>query len=898
MMVRRIPCSPQMSSTRLLWYCLSQAWKWCAHRAARFATTLGAIFLSLGAGATFAAVSFTHFEARHTHSIGLTPDGTRLLALNTNDGRLSVFDISNASNAVPVLIKEIPVGLEPISLRARTNDEVWVVSEVGDSVSVVSLSRGAVLEVLSAPDEPADVVFAQGKAFVSCARNNLVRVFSAERQPLGSIMLDGLAPRALTTDAAGTKVYAAFLHSGNNTTVLPGNQAPPQPSPTNQALPTPPRTALIVSTSDPRINYTVADRDVAEIDAATHEVVRYFGGTGTSIFDVAVHPATGDIWVSNTEALNLIRFEPELRGHFIDNRLTRIAQGSGAPTIFDLNPGIDYGTLPNPVAQASALAQPTSLVFASGGANAWVTAFASDRIAKVAASSGAVVSRIDLRPAGQGSRQMRGPRALVLHEALQRLYVLNKLSNTISVVSTASEAVVAEIPVGSFDPMPAAVREGRGFLFDARLSGNGTMSCASCHLDADRDGLAWDLGDPGGEMVVVVGANIVVHDFTPRNRSLHPMKGPLTTQTLRGMTDGAPFHWRGDRPTLQSFNITFDRLMGGAELSTAADIDALAAYLLTLRHHPNPNLQPDGSMPPMFLGGNPARGQQLFNTHENHCAVCHEGRKGTNNNLDLRTEVGSTQFVKNPPLQTTYQKLFFNPIAGQESRSGFGLLKDGTGAANALPTVHPYILDQLVTPEDFADVRAFVLLFATDTTPLVGHSRVVTNANANDPIVTAELTRHEAQSGLGSSDLVVQGLVNGRQRSFYFDSATQQYRPDNGSEAGFTRAGLLAMLGPDDAATFLSTIAGDGPRRGGDRDGDGVRDYDELLPLLAIERFGTNLRLSWPAAATDWLLESATMLSGPWTAVTLPRNNSGASLTLDVPLGPAATGFYHLNRTW
>ena len=29
---------------------------------------------------------------------------------------------------------EIPVGLEPVSVRARTNDEVWVVNEVSDSV--------------------------------------------------------------------------------------------------------------------------------------------------------------------------------------------------------------------------------------------------------------------------------------------------------------------------------------------------------------------------------------------------------------------------------------------------------------------------------------------------------------------------------------------------------------------------------------------------------------------------------------------------------------------------------------------------------------------------------------------------------------------------------------------
>jgi len=104
---------------------------------------------------------------------------------------------------------------------------------------------------------------------------------------------------------------------------------------------------------------------------------------------------------------------------------------------------------------------------------------------------------------------MRGPRARALHQGLARLYVLNKLSNTISVISTATvpPALISEVAAGSYDPTPPDVREGRGFLFDARLSGNGTASCATCHLDADLDGLAWDLGDPGGQMFSGFGRN-------------------------------------------------------------------------------------------------------------------------------------------------------------------------------------------------------------------------------------------------------------------------------------------------------------------------------------------------------------------------------------------------------
>ena len=181
---------------------------------------------------TGATAAYAHFEARQTHPIGLTPDGTRLLALNSPEGRLSVFDVSNPANPTPVLLAEIPVGLEPVSLQARTNDEVWVVNEVSDSLSIVSLSLGATVATLSVPDEPADIVFAQNKAFVSCGRNNVVRVFDAlTRQEITSISLEGLNPRALATSADGTTILAAFQLSGNSTTTLPPAVAPPPPPP-------------------------------------------------------------------------------------------------------------------------------------------------------------------------------------------------------------------------------------------------------------------------------------------------------------------------------------------------------------------------------------------------------------------------------------------------------------------------------------------------------------------------------------------------------------------------------------------------------------------------------------------------------------------------------------------
>jgi hypothetical protein len=85
---------------------------------------------------------FVNFEAQHTRPVCLSPDGTRLFVLNTPDARLSVFDVSNPANPMPVLIREIRTGLEPVAVNAVSNEEAWVVNEVSDSVSVVSVSAG------------------------------------------------------------------------------------------------------------------------------------------------------------------------------------------------------------------------------------------------------------------------------------------------------------------------------------------------------------------------------------------------------------------------------------------------------------------------------------------------------------------------------------------------------------------------------------------------------------------------------------------------------------------------------------------------------------------------------------------------------------------------------------
>ena len=160
------------------------------------------------------------------------------------------------------------------------------------------------------------------------------------------------------------------------------------------------------------------DVDAVEIDVASLAVSRYFPHIGTVNLGLAVRPTTGELYVANTDARNLVRYEPNLRARFVSNRVSRVAPTGESVQHYDLNAGIPDGPLPNPAAVAASLAQPTALVFDPSGERLYVAAFGSDRIG-VLDASGTVLNRLDVASSAgpvHPSRK-RGPRGLALHPA-------------------------------------------------------------------------------------------------------------------------------------------------------------------------------------------------------------------------------------------------------------------------------------------------------------------------------------------------------------------------------------------------------------------------------------------------------------------------------------------------
>ena len=797
---------------------------------------------------------FVHYESAHVHPLGLSPSGEQLYAINTPEARLAIFRVTRLGALV--FAGDVPVGLEPVSLAVRPGtDEVWVANHLSDSVSIVDGLAGKLVATLEVGDEPTDVVFASGRAFVSLAgKEDLVAVYdAASRERIATLDIFGADPRAMAVSADGTRVALVVLESGNQTTAVPFPQRPlPPPSPPRAVIfpplidPSPaPASGVIVKLDRSTgkwldetggdwsdqvflgFRFTLPDHDLFWIDAESTppKVVQTVSAVGTNLFDVDIHPETGDVWVPNTEARNLVRFEPNLRGHLVETRVS-IVDPQGSDTRFvDLNPHIDYSVTPGPLWEiANSLALPADGIFSRKGYFYYLTAFGSAKVGVLDGQTGAVLDRIAVGG---------GPSGLALNRRGDHLYVMQRFSNTITTVDTRTRAAVTTIGVAgprAFDPSPPEVRDGRRILYDAQLSsGHGDLACASCHVFGNFDGLAWDLGNPQGEFISFQNAPWLAGLLPPMTlKGFDPMKGPLVTQTLRGLRGQEPFHWRGDRRNFEHFNGAFVSLMGRATPLSDEDMDAFTRFAMTIEYPPNPYRQLDDSLPATIAGhGNPSIGERIFttepvNSSNFRCTSCHGLPFGTIHHVQ---QIGD-QPIEVAHLRNLYEKLGLDRFdATAEPRdhlkSGYGIFHNGVFTLGFFLRLSASFLG---TRE--RDMSAFLLSFSTGTFPCVG--RQVTMP-ADEPSsaesIVAILT---AQAELGRCDLIAKGQIGDAPVGYAYDPSLQLLVPDSLRLGLGTPTELVAFLEEGDVITFTGVPTGSGARLGIDRDRDGCLDGDEL----------------------------------------------------------------------
>jgi len=728
------------------------------------------------------------------------------------------------------------------------------------------------------------------------------------------IELFGDTPRALAASPDGSTVYAAIFQSGNETTTvtegavcdggaaasacdldgvqvaggLAGAQVPgglPAPNANVEGTPGP-EVGLIVKHNAASglwedtlgrnwtnaVRFSLPDRDVFRIDALAdppHESAA-FAHVGTVLFNMVVNPSTGALYVSNTDARNDVRFEgpgtmaTTVRGHLHESRITVIDGTTVLPR--HLNKHITalpqgYRTTPMPAGVKDAsLATPLDMVIGSDG-TLYVAAFGSSKVGMFDTSELAADTFVP-DPAHHIAVSGGGPSGLALDEANQRLYVLTRFDNAVKVIDTTTHQEIAQHPL--FNPEPADVVAGRHFLYDARLtSSNGEASCASCHVFADFDSLAWDLGNPDD----VVKANVNPLGPTGSRQPFHPMKGPMTTQTLRGLVDQGPMHWRGDRTgatvigdpraydttlAFDAFNVAFASLLGRDEGPLAdADMAAFTEFALQILPPPNPVRGLDNQLTTAQGNGRTLYlDRTVFADQAAHCGGCHtlNGALGQFGTLGQTTFDDESQEFKVPQLKNAYAKVGmfgtptteFSDVAPDDAAfhgdqvRGFGFLHDGSMA-----TVFDFLRARFFTlnDEQRSNLEQFVLAFDTTFAPIVGQQVTLSADNAAvvgprvDLMVARAATPFDlvGQTGATECDLIAKGVVGGLARGYLLNPASGTFQSDRVAEPALTDAQLRALaIAGGQPLTYTCVPPGEGMRLGLDRDGDGIYDRDEL----------------------------------------------------------------------
>jgi YVTN family beta-propeller protein len=887
---------------------------------------------------------FMAFESGPVRPIAYSPDKSRLFVTNTPDNSLEVFDVT--ANGL-VSAGSIPVGMEPVAVAARSNNEVWVVNHLSDSVSVVDIAAGSVTRTLLVGDEPRDIVFAGtdgNRAFITTAHRGQHRsdasianvpgagdpqletpgigradvwVFESDNlgnslggTPVSILTFFADTPRALTTSPDGNTVYVAAFMSGNQTTVINEtlvcdgfqvsggtNCAPGAPGgvpgiPNNESGVQAPESSIIVKYDGSTwrdtlgrdwggiVQFTLPDHDVFSIDAnsLSENSIQSFDSVGTVLFNMVVNPVTGKLYVTNTELPNEFLFEgagdhggSTVQGHLSESRISVINTATGSVDPQHLNQHIDYSRLftdsdasnhPSLATKAASLATPLQPVVSADGSTLYVAAYGSSKIA--------VYNTADIEdanfessfdPITASARHINvggGPAGLVLDEANNRMFVLTRFNNQIETVNLSSGAVISTNSL--HNPEPQSVIDGRPMLYDAQLtSGNGETSCASCHIFGDKDELAWNLGDPDGGIGTnnqPNPSNARLARFLDPDPTIHPMKGPMTTQTLKGMSTMGTLHWRGDRvdgffgldpcnePTgaacseeagFMNFIVAYAGLVGMDGIPTTGQMQQFSDFMLQVQLPPNPIRNLDNSLTAQQQTGADTYNLAGTDTVES-CNGCHvlnpdEGAFGSDGGA---TFDGEPQSFKVPHLRNIYTKLGMFDAPGDQIR-GFGVAHDGS-----VPTVEEFLGAPVFVLQgnDRDDLEKFAFAFDSDLAPIVGQQVTLTSNNESAVDARINLMVQSDSASFNSlilggqstqCDLIAKGTVDGVVRGWELE-ASGLFRDDTNNE--ISESELRALADSEGPITFTCTPPGSGTRMGVNRDQDNFFDGLDNCPSV------------------------------------------------------------------
>ena len=858
-----------------------------------------------------APTPFVNFETPTVHALDLSPSGKLLAACNLPEGRIEFFSTTNRALSH---LASVPVGVDPVSVRFRTESELWVVNYISQTINIIDTERFLVIDLIQTAPRPTDVVFAGSpqRAFVTDSLDNRITVLNPiTHEVLTNIAVLAQRPTALAVSPDGSTVYCTVKESGNRTTILsrklvnlstpsvPGavqsSRGPYKgrsPVPNNDTQFDPPINSLLGNNTAPPVGIIVRkmaddrwrddnDGDWTQFVSGTnaplsgriqgwdmldHDLIilnannfdlSYVDSLMTICLGIGVNPVDGKVTVVGTEALNQIRFEPRLNGVFARVEIANLEPNSRIATIQDLNPHLTYQTSSIPrTERIKSIGDPRGVQWTRDGTRCFVTGRGSDNLLILDAQKNRLRDPISLP---------EGPEALAINESEGRLYILNRFDASISVLDL--QTLEVDQTIRLFDPTPSQIKLGRKFLYNTHLtSGLGHLSCATCHVDARMDRLAWDLGDPAGRFKEMRPGTVV----SPGNR-FHPMKGPMITQTFQDIIGREPFHWRGDRFTIEEFDITFRDLLGTERKLGRIEMHHFKELLKTITFPPNPYRLLDGNystnlpLPGFFASGKLGKsageqlpdGNALNGSRFGDCRGCHLLPTGVGPGAAFGNN--STGRVLTIPLAQV-ENLSFKAVHFRNLHERTGLRYDTTNSTAGFGFVHDGRVDSLeryliegssagirfTNDPQVADVIAFLIS--------ANNKDVPTSPGARNPGAHASFGRQFALNGTNfvplmnsfntalfqqhGIELSVRGHIQGSPSHWLFNRTNRTFQATRrGTTMNTNQMNALVTTN----SSFILTVLGDGSGRRVilDRDLDTAFDEDETANGSHLNRLAT-----------------------------------------------------------
>ncbi|MEE4301514.1 MAG: beta-propeller fold lactonase family protein, partial [Pseudomonadales bacterium] len=540
---------------------------------------------------------------------------------------LSIRVVEDTSSSVPSVVSaSVVVG--------GFSGDVWFVNPDNDSVGRMSAASGALQFTAGVGDDPRGIAeTADGSVWVANYGDDTITVLSGDGVPVATIDTGyGTAPYALVADASGERLWATLYGSGE---VIQLDVFQREISARLYVGPTPRALAFAPLTDRLYVTRFISDAhwaEVYEVDAASLNYVR------TYRLDKHLEPDSLAEGRGIPNYLASIVVDGQGRYAYVAAKKDNVDRG----LIYD-GPALDADNTVRPMIAVLDLQRgtdlrdaridldnadsPSSLALSRDGRSLFVSLQGVNlvQVLEVNPESGAL--------GGTGNRIATGlaPQGVALDESSGQLFVKNLTGRSVTVADVSdfleTGALVTtseDVPVVMNDALSPTVLEGKRLFYNAgdglggegflgRLSAEGYVSCASCHLDGLEDGRNWDhtaLGEGMRNNISLAG---------------------------RGGTRFGNVHWSANFDEIQDFEGDIRGRFGGTGLMSdadfaeredplgpqkalvSADLDALAAYVESLGRDSlprSPHRSADGSLTPQGV-----RGEAVFEAQG--CNSCH-----------------------------------------------------------------------------------------------------------------------------------------------------------------------------------------------------------------------------------------------------------------------------------